>query len=324
MSFVIAMSGQDDMRPYGELFKQRGFDIRYIQSDIKTEAQCVEALRGFDGVVALGEPINDRTLDALPDLKLVARFGLGYDKVDLAAAERHGVCVTNTAGTMAGGVAETSLLLMLEAARRFAKYDKAVHAGIWSRNYRGTQLEGKTVGIIGFGSIGRRLAQYLQGFHCRILVHDLRYDEAQLQALNAEPSELMDLAAQADFVSVNCPLTPETRGIISEAFLSRMKPSAYLVNTSRGPTVDQAALIAALQAGKIAGAGLDVYEREPLEDGSPLRGMENVVLLPHIASLTGESMLECAEDVAKTLEAFAAGQVPAHCLNPGYVKSARH
>lgn len=191
------------------------------------------------------------------------------------------------------------------------------------KEYCGTQLEGKTVGIIGFGNIGRRLAQYLKGFECPILVYDVCCGEEQLKALNARRVSLEELAAQSDFVSVNCPLLPETHHIVDADFIGRMKPTAVLVNTSRGSTVDEEALARALREGKLAGAGLDVFEREPLAADSPLRGCHNTVLLPHIASYTKESMLECALDVEQSILAVREGRTPRHCLNPGYEANRR-
>lgn len=321
MKLKIAVSAQADFRPYGELMKSKGYDITYIDSIEKTEEETIRNLQGFNTVIAFGEPFTEKVFAALaPTLKLVCRFGLGYDLVDIHAAARHGVCVTNTAGMMAGGVAETALLLMLECGRRFAKFDAEMQAGQWTRGYIGSQLEGKTVGLIGFGSIARRLARYLIGFHCRVLSYDVAYDEKALRDLNVSKATLDEIAAQSDYVSIHCPLNPATRHIVDAQFLGKMKPSAYVVNTSRGPTLDQDALIDALDRDVVAGAGLDVYDGEPLSPTSALRGRHNVTLTPHIASLTFESSFECAEDIMSTFESFQGGAIPDHCLNRDYTK----
>lgn len=321
MRFAIAMSDSPDARPFVE---QLGIHVDYISPIPSTPEECIRAFKGYQAIIALNETFNRQVLEALaPELQIVARFGLGYDKVDVDSAAELGICVTNAAGTMARGVAETSMLLMLEAARRFAKYDAEMQGGIWKKEYCGTQLEDKTVGIIGFGNIGRKLAQYCMGFHCPILVYDIYTDEAQLKELNARKVSLEELAEASDFISVNCPLLPDTRHIVNEAFLRHVKPTAILVNTSRGPTVDEAALAIALKERRLAGAGLDVYENEPLSADSPLRKLENVILLPHIASYTKESMLECAQDVEKSILSIQANDIPAHCLNASYRKANR-
>lgn len=322
MKLRIAASSRPDFRPFGDHMISRGYDITYFQTVNNTEDELIANLQGFDAIVAFGEPFTEKVFQALEgQLKIVCRFGLGYDMVDLNAAARHGVCATNTAGTMAGGVAETAILHMLECARRFSKYDAEMHGGLWTHQFIGTQLADKVVGIIGFGSIGQRLAQCLQGFNCRLLAYDVYYNEAALARYGVEKATLADIAAQSDFVSVHCQLSEATKGIVSKDFLARMKPTAYIVNTSRGPTIDEPAMIDALKNGKIAGAGLDVFSREPLEAGSELRGLPNVIMTPHIASFTKESFMECTEDIMVSLDLFESGKVPVHCLNPGYVEN---
>jgi len=319
MELKIAVPSRADVRPSIEYMVSKGFDVRYIKSVKNTEDEVIENLREFDGIIAFGEPFTERVFKALQGrLKIICRFGLGYDLIDLAAATRHGVCVTNTAGAMAGGVAETALLLMLECGRRIAKYDAEMQRGLWTREYRGAELAGKTVGIIGFGSIGQRLAQYCQGFHCALLVNDLSYNDEAVAKYHAKKATLEEIATQSDYVSLHCPLTEATKGIISAAFLSKMKPTAYLINTSRGPTVDETALKVAIETGRIAGAACDVFEHEPLEGDSSLRGRHNVVLCPHIASFTKESHMETIEDIMNTLRMFEGGRVPTHCLNRDY------
>jgi phosphoglycerate dehydrogenase-like enzyme len=324
MGLRIAVCAKLNKRPYGEYMVSKGFTLTYIESVRNTEDEVIANLRGFDGIIAFGEPFTEKVFKALKGkLKIVCRFGLGYDLVDIAAATRHGVCVTNTAGMMAAAVAETALTLILECGRRFAKYDEEMQQGLWTREYLGTQLEGKTIGIIGFGSIGQRLAQYSQGFRCTILAYDVNYNEEALLKYGVKKATLDQIAERSDYVSVHCPLTAATKGIVGDAFLSKMKPTAYLINTSRGPTVDERALEAALGARKIAGAGCDVFEHEPLEADSGLRGLHNVILAPHIGSFTSESQMETTEDIMASLTMFEGGQVPTHCLNPDYVNSRR-
>jgi len=318
------MTSEEYMRSCGEHLRQLGWDLTYADTHEATERQTVDVFRGFDGVIAVHEPLSELVFEGLKErLKIVCRFGLGYETVDLHAASARGICVTNTAGMMAAGVAEIALLLMLEAGRQAAKYDAMVQRGDWGKLRQGSRLEGKTVGIIGFGSIGRRLARYCSGFGCRILAYDVAYDRDSLKQGNATPVSLNELARQSDYVSVNCPLTPQTRHIVDGAFLEAMKPTAFFVNTSRGATVDEQALVCALKDGRIAGAGLDVFETEPLPACSELRGLDNVILLPHIASFTNECYYETIEDIHRTLKAFTEGKMPEHCLNPDYITNER-
>lgn len=324
MHFKIALADSDDIRPYGEYLKSTGLDIHYIATRTQSEEETITNLQGYDGIVACGELFTEKVCSTLAgQLKIIARFGLGYDKVDLAAAAANGICVTNTAGTMAAGVADCAFLLMLECLRRFAYFNEDMHKGLWRRNFMGTSLEGKTVGIIGFGSIGQRFAQYCTGFACNLIAYDVHFNEEAQKRLGVKRVSLDELFEQSDIISVHCPLIEQTKGIVSKEMLAKMKRTAFLINTSRGGTVDEPALIAALKEGRIAGAGLDVFWNEPLEDNSALRGMDNVIMTPHIASSTYESMQECAQDVGVSLHAFLKGEVPVHCLNPDYINHVR-
>ena len=318
--FRIAMYGGVFFKTYAEYLRELGFDV-ISGEPLHTESECIDSLQSFDGVVAFGEPYNEKVFAAIGDkLKIIARFGLGYDAIDLSAASKYGICVTNTAGTMASGVAETAFLLMLDCGRRFSKYDAKLHSGKWRKDYVGSELEGKTVGIVGLGSIGGKLAQYCMGFHCKLIAYDINMNKDLLMKHDIEYVSLNELARRADYISIHCPATPETNKLIDEKFLSMMKQTAFLINTSRGTVVDEKALVVALKHNIIAGAGLDVYETEPLKGNSELRGLENVTLLPHIASSTHESMLECTEDIAKSLETFIDGKLPVHCLNTLFLK----
>jgi D-3-phosphoglycerate dehydrogenase len=324
MKFRIALGDSSNLRPYGEYLKSTGLDIVYVPTRTATAEETLLNLRGFDGAVAGGEKFPKEVIDALSDrLRIICRFGLGFEMVDIAAAEQNGICVTNAAGTMAAGVAECAFLLMLEALRGFAKFDADIQAGIWERSFRGSQLEGKTIGIVGFGSIGQKFARYCSGFNCRLIAYDVRFDEQIAKRIGVQGVSLEELASQSDVVSLHCPLMPETEGMIGRAFLARMKRTAYLVNSARGGLIDEPELVEALRSSRIAGAGLDVFVNEPLEKDSGLRGLRNVVMTPHIASRTFESLQECAEDVSESLHSFLRGEVPRHCLNTGYVHNVR-
>jgi phosphoglycerate dehydrogenase-like enzyme len=224
-------------------------------------------------------------IGAAPRLKLIQKIGVGVNTIDLAAAKQRGIPVCNLPGTNARAVAELTLGLMLSVLRRVPAFDRHLRSGIWTDT--GLQdgigeLGGRTVGLIGFGSIPRILAPILTAIGCSVI-----YTARKSVADPAVSYRALDhLLAEADVVSLHLPLVPETTRIIDAAALARMKPGAILINTGRGGLVDQAALVDALTSGRIAGAGLDVFETEPLPDGDPLLGLQNVVVTPHIAWLT--------------------------------------
>ncbi len=220
-----------------------------------------------------------------PRLRLLSLWGTGTDNVDLAAAARHGVTVTNTPGVSAISIAEHSLALMLAVARHIARIDAEVRQGHWPRGFV-SQLHGKTLGIIGLGAVGRQFARLGAGIGMRVIAWTMHPNPA----LGIELVEKDDLLRTADAVSLHLRLSPLTRGFLGSREIALMKPTAILINTARGPIVDEAALIDALRSGRIAGAGLDVFDTEPLPSGHPLTQLPNVVLTPHSAGVTPEAL----------------------------------
>ena len=302
--------------------RDAGFEVTRVAGPANTEDLVIEKMRGFDAIAAFAEPYPAKVLEGLKDdLKILVRHGIGYDKVDIERATQLGICVCNTPGTMSTGVAEETVAMMLECTRGFYRAHIAMQHGKWDRGNGPTnQMEGSTVGLIGFGNIGQRVAQYLKGFQCRILAYDIYYNEDKLQELGVEKATLDEIAAQSDFVSVHVPALPETRQIVNEAFLAAMKPSAFLINTSRGDTVDEKALISALQNHIIAGAALDVFEVEPTPVDNPLRYMDNCFVNPHRATYTYGCIRAGFDGIVKCLKEYEAGEIPQFCLNPEYVK----
>jgi D-3-phosphoglycerate dehydrogenase len=269
------------------------------------EDALVAAVGDVEGIIIRANgTVSRRILEAAPRLKVVARHGVGVEAIDRQAAADRGIAVVNTPFANDESVAEHCAGMMILLAKRMLEADRAARAGEWNARYRliGVELFGKTLGLVGFGKIGQRVAAIAHaGFDMRIFYHDiLGYPEAEA-ALQARRAPLEEVLASADFVSVHTPLLPDTRGMIDEAALRRMKPTAYLINTSRGAVVDQPALIRALREGWIAGAGLDVYDPEPLPSDSPLLTMENVVLSPHMAAHTDEALFRMAMVVSDVL-----------------------
>ncbi len=300
------------------------FDVELNATDVpSTAASLARALRDADAVLCtITDPLPATLLAARPRrARILANFGVGHGHIDLAAARAAGLVVTNTPGVLTSDTADLTMTLLLSTARRAGEGERMVRSGSWSgwrpTQLLGTRVTGKTLGIVGFGRIGRAVAQRARlGFGMRILVWSpsLARAAATGEALNLGPdvvcsSSLDQLLAASDFVSLHCPANADTRHLINAARLARLRPHAILVNTSRGDVVDERALVQALAAGRIAGAGLDVYEHEPALSAE-LLAMERVVLLPHIGSATVETRGAMGERAVANLRAFFRGEEP--------------
>jgi glyoxylate reductase len=254
----------------------------------------------------------------------VANVAVGFDNIDVAACTKRGVAATNTPGVLDETTADFAWTLMMAVARRLAEGETLARSGNW-KNWNldqlvGTDVWGKTLGIVGFGRIGRAMARRASGFQMNVIYTDaVRAAPEMEQELKAEFRDMNALLAEADFITVHVPLLPETRRLFDSPKFYRMKPTAYLINTSRGPVVDEAALVAALESGKIAGAALDVYENEPFIHPGLKRA--NVVLAPHIASASVETRTKMACMAAENVVALLKGQRPPNMLNPEVLKS---
>lgn len=274
-------------------------------------------------VPILTDPVDDAVMAAAPRLKLIANYGAGYNNVDVAAATRRGIFVTNTPDVLTETTAELTVALMLAVSRRLVETDRSMRAGQYPGwgplLYLGHGISGKTLGVIGMGRIGTRVAEIAHhGFGMRILYHTKHKEREVELSLGAQKVSLASLLKKSDVVTVHVPLVPSTRHLISTRQLALMKPSAYLINTSRGPVVDEVALTKALQKRQIAGAGLDVYEREPLM-APGLAKQWNAVLLPHIGSATIETRTAMAMVVAHNVQAFIQKRQLPNCVNPTHV-----
>jgi glyoxylate reductase len=274
------------------------------------------AVAGADGVVTL---LHDRVDDAFLDaagspLRIVANAAVGYDNIDVRAFSRRGVFVSNTPGVLTEATADIAFALILMATRRLGEGERLIRARTpwsWSMFFMlGSGIQGKTLGVVGLGKIGLATARRARAFGMEIAYAGRRRAPAEIETeLAARFLPLEELLAQADVVSLHCPLSAETHHLIDAEALGRMKPSAYLVNTTRGPVVDEAALAEALRAGTIAGAGLDVFEREP-EVHEALLGLESVVLIPHLGSATVETRTAMGVLAARNVVAVVGGDAP--------------
>ena len=274
-----------------------------------------QLLNGCDAVLAAVEPYTARLLaaPAAANLKIISRWGVGYDSVDLAAATRAGIVVTNTPRLLDEAVADYTFALLLALARRIPEGQQTVVAGRWTQSW-GTDVADKTLGLIGCGRIGQAVARRAKGFNLRLLAHDpisaASGGDPDIQFVSLER-----LLAEADFVSLHAALSPESRGLIGEAHLRRMKPTALFINAARGPLVDEAALARALREGWIAGAALDVFCTEPLPPEHPLRGAPNLLLTPHQASFARDTGARVSETAARAIIDASRGIKPQFVVN---------
>jgi len=289
-------------------------------------AEVIERTHDADGLIVSASPITREVMSALKNLKVVVRTGVGYDVIDVPAATELGVIVVNIPDLWIREVANHALALLLAWNRKLIALNHEVKSGIWQTRVPGPvtgSLHGETIGIVGLGNIGSAFARRVAALETHVIACDPYVDDARFAALGVERVSLDTLAARADYVSVHTLLNAETRHLINEAFLRRMKPTACLINTSRGPVVDEQALVRALQEKWIAGAALDVRESEPPPTDSPLARMDNVILTPHAAYFSSPAVARvpqrCGEEVARVLT----GQRPLHVVNPEAYKALR-
>ena len=263
-----------------------GIDCEIVSVAVASEGEIIEAVKNATVILNDHSPVNRAMVDQLENCKLIIRYGHGYDTVDVDACTEAGIIVTNIAGSTSEEVSNHALTLLLASARELKRLDLATTSGRWGEVYSRSILNhiyGETVGIVGFGWIGRAMARKCKALGMTVLVNDPYVGDHLAVEYQVDFVPKDELLERSDYVSLHVPHLDSTHHFIDSAALNLMKHSAYLVNTSRGPVVDEQALIAALKAGKIAGAGIDVYEQEPLSVDNPLLSMENVICTPHVA-----------------------------------------
>jgi phosphoglycerate dehydrogenase-like enzyme len=299
---------------FRQILTDAGFDPIDPQGDFALNStQIGSYLPHIDAMLAGGERMGRDQFAAAPKLRAIARTGVGYDLIDMAAATEHRIAVTITPGTNQESVAEQTVAFLLALARRIVSNDRIIHGGGWDRALV-TPIRGMTLGLVGLGRIGRAVAERARAFRMRILAVDQVRDAEFDRQYGIERVNLHELLAQSQIVSLHVPLCAETRGMVDGEFLARMRPGSYLVNTSRGGLVVEADLAAALKTGHLAGAGLDVLNHEPAEAGNPLLGLPNVILSPHIAGTDTQSMQDMAELAATTIVELFHNRWPAECV----------
>jgi D-3-phosphoglycerate dehydrogenase len=319
---VTARSFRQTPGRHKELLEQSGHQV--VESPLDRplrEAEMVELISDIDGAILGLDEVTAKVIQAGQQLKVLSRYGVGVDRVDLEAATAAGVVVTNTPGTNHIAVAELTLGLMLSLARRIPQHNGTVKEGSWAR-VRGTELAGKTLGIVGLGWISREVIRRAAAFDMRILVQTGYPDEKLAAQYGVEYLPLERLLKESDFVSLHCASTPERADLIGEKALRAMKPTSYLINTARGELVDEGALYRALQEGWIAGAAMDAFKEEPATD-SPLVRLDNFVATPHIGAATYESILRMGTLAVENALQVLRGERPPYVVNPEVYEKSR-
>ncbi len=302
--------------------KDAGFGVDlWTQQEPPPVGALTGAAAACDGLLTmLTERVDADLLDAAPSVRIVSNMAVGFDNIDVPAATARGVLVTNTPGVLTETTADLAFALILAVARRVVEGDRAVREGGWGPWHPsfllGRDVHGATLGVVGLGAIGQAVARRARGFGMRLLYTSRERKEALERELGVEWRGLDVLLRESDFVSLHVSLNDGTRALIGERELALMKPTAFLVNTTRGPVVDQAALVKALSRRQIAGAGLDVAAVEPVPHDDPLLGLDNLVMTPHIGSASVATRTKMADLAVDNLIAFFEGRRPAHCVNP--------
>lgn len=287
----------------------------------------LERVKGVDGILSLlTSKMDGAVMDAAgPQLKVISNYAVGFDNIDIPAATQRGIPIGNTPGVLTDTTADFAFALLMSAARRVVEGDKFTRAGKWQtwgpKLLLGPDIHGATLGLVGFGRIGKAMAKRASGFDMKVLYYDpVIKDDPDAAALGAESADLDTVLSQSDFISLHTPLTPETRHLINAGTLAKMRPNAIVINTARGPVIDQAALYDALKSGQIAYAALDVTDPEPIPMDSPLLTLDNIIIAPHIASASVATRDKMAEMAAANLLAGLKGERLPTCVNPELYK----
>lgn len=309
--------------PHLQVLRQAGFEVATppVPWDHQLEEEeMFQVLPGIDATLAGSEPYTERVLAAHPQLKVIARLGVGYDAVDVPAATRHGVVLTITCGANHDTVAEHAFSLLLALAKFVTVTDRQMRQGLWIRDVT-IPIRGRVMGIVGLGRIGQAMALRALAFGMKVIAFDVQPNAEFVKKHAIEMVELPELLKQSDVVSLHAPMGAATKHLINKQTLALMKPTSFLINTARGGLIDEEALVDALQRRKIAGAGLDVFAQEPPPDNHPFFKLDNVVMTPHLGGTDVQSRLDMAELAARSVVELAAGRWPEGLIVNQDVKS---
>ncbi len=307
------------IEPEREVFGE--IDAEIIIAETRTAAEVLDLAPQADGILTDRQSITEDIIAVAERCQAIARYGVGFDNVALEAATAAGIVVTNVPAYCIDEVTDHAMALLLACARKIPLFHK--HINSWNRDVGPPmrRIRGQTLGVVGFGRIGQAIAPKAQAFGLDVIVFDQYLTSEAVQAHGAVKVGLPELLAKSDYISIHTPLTPETEGLIGEAELRQMKPSAYLINTARGGIIDIVALHKALSEGWIAGAGQDVLPQEPAPPDEPLLSLENVILTPHVAFLSEESTYDAQKTAASEVARVLTGQMPESVVNPEVLNS---
>ena len=312
---VVCTSLNAENGPHIEMFRKAGVEMRIVPRDrsLFDSDALIEMLGDCDAVIAGAEPYSRRVIESLPNLRVIARTGVGFDAIDLQACDDCGVVVATTPGVNHHSVAEHTIALLMGVARGFPETDRQVREGRWKRIAR-PRVMGRTVGLVGLGRIGQATATRAVGLGLKVIAYEPFPNTEFIEQWKIELTSLNDLLRRSDYVSLHCPMSPENQHLINGRTLAIMKPGSVLINTARGALVDERALYDALKSGHLRGAGLDVFEVEPLPLDSPLLTLENVLLAGHVAGLDEESHDDTFAMAAQIILDLTKGGWPAECI----------
>ncbi|MBN1836693.1 MAG: C-terminal binding protein [Spirochaetales bacterium] len=305
-----------------QVFREIGAKVEV--HNLGDQAETVEVLREADAILVNLHPLPGDVIRSLSRCRVISRYGVGYDNVDVKAASEAGIWVARVPDFCLEDVSDHCLALLLCGVRHVALRDRRIRRGEWKQigEHPSFRIAGRTLGLVGFGAIARALLRKVSGFGlARVLVFDPYVDRKEIEAAGAKPVGIRELLKESDYVSIHAPLTPETRGLIGARELGLMKRHAVLINTARGPLIDEAALAEALQGGKLGTAALDVFAEEPLPASSPLRKLENVILTDHCGWYSEESMVELKTKCARNALAVLKGGRPLYPVNDPQAES---
>lgn len=302
-----------------EYLESHGWKVELIPQGKKiSEEQLIQSAGQYDAIIVGVEKITSSVIEASKKLRIITKHGIGVDNIDVKAASGRGIVVTNAPGTNSDAVADLTIGLFLSLARSIPSVDRSVKGGEWPRAV-GVQINGKVLGIIGLGQIGKKVVKRALGFDMRVLAYDILKDEAFAKERRITYVSLNEVLAQADFLSIHVPISPSTRGLIGEKELNLMKKEAFLVNISRGGIVDEEALYRVLKERRIRGGALDVFAHEP-PTGSPLLTLDNVIVTPHMGAYTFEALRETGMVCARSIIDVFEGRRPQFVVNPEVLK----
>lgn len=312
---VLCTSLNAEQGPHFDILKAAGFDVACIRRDVNVyiNGNLIEQVKDADAIIAGSEPYPRSVIEALPKLRVIARTGVGFDAIDLKACDDHGVVVATTPGVNHHAVAEHTIAMLMAISRGFPLIDRQVREAAWKRVAR-PRVMGRTIGIVGLGRIGQAVATRAAGLGMKILGFEPYPNREFCSKWNIDLVSFDELIRQSDYITLHCPMSPENKYLIREETIAKMKPGVVILNTARGLLINEKDLYAALKSGKVRGAGLDVFEVEPLPGDSPLITLDNVILAGHLAGLDEESHRDTFAMCGDIIKDLHQGKWPTECI----------